>query len=899
MPTIAELLANESTPPPQFDYYKNAESRRPSATVTLPDLIEGIRGDDYAEQVAAVRELIEAGDKPAADALKKKLPAVSVSGCLSTGGRGRAVEEGRFAHNGLLQIDLDAKDNPNWALDAMVAALQADPHVQAGFITPSGAGVKGLARIPADPGAHKAAFAVAEKYFAALGLVIDKACKDAVRLCFVSHDPDAWMREEPAVPFQTEEGKTEDRRQEEEADKSDGSSEDEDADEAQPCFRMSGTGGIVIRGNGARELDAETVRAMLAAIPPRPAYDEWLKIASAVWDALGEAEGTAALLAWSPEEKPGEYAAKFFKRLADVHAGTLVMKAREFGWMPDAPASVAARPVTRQTPDAREEEDAPPDARPRTKSDIPLSIFPVPIGDIGYEAAGAHVFALIGPSRRLFLRGTTVNEVATAANGDFEMAPVSPERFATVVETFGPRVARREADNEGIVRWRSSTFPVGAAKVVLQTDAVRAHLPPIRQLVASPILVPCPKTGSRVLGKGWHAHAGGTFISRGKMPPLVPLADAVADILRLLEGFDFPAEGDVSRAVASMISPAMKLGGWIEDDFPLDIAEADKSQAGKTYRHKLICELYNESPSPITQSMGGVGSLDERVSAALISGRPFVSFDNFRGRMDSTILESAIRGYGRVAARALRVAADIDCTPFLWQLSTNGAELTRDLANRSVITRIRKRPDGHRFATYPEGDTRAHVRANQTHYLGAVHAVVRAWADAGRPQTEESRHDFTVWCRVHDWIVRNLFGLAPLLDGHREEQLRTANPKLQYLRDVLNAILADGYDGHGLTASDLADAADEHDVHFPGKANSTEALEVKIGKLLGRLFKEAGCGTLVVDGRKFTRQIENEYDAITRNHRERKIYLIEGENGLGKPAEKMAEIEPEPEFDAF
>jgi hypothetical protein len=898
MPTIAELLASKPTiqPPAQLDFYRNAEARRPAATVTLADLIDGIRGDEYAVQVGSVRELIEAGDKPAADALKKKLPAVSVSGCLTSGGRGKAVEEGRFHHSGLLQIDLDAKDNPLWALDAMVAALKADPHIQAGFVTPSGAGVKGLARIPADPATHKQAFAVAEAYFAKRGLVIDKACKDAVRLCFVSYDPDAWLHEGPAQSFELEESDESDQSDESDSEEEDG---DGGGDDAQPCFRLSGAGGLVIRGNAARELDTDTVRAMLAAIPPRPAYDEWLKIASAVWDALGEAEGTAALLAWSPEEKPGEYAAKFAKRLADVHAGTLVMRAREFGWMPEAPASVAARPARKtqdaRLEDAREEEDKPA-AKPRSKHDIPLSIFPVPIGDIGYEVAAAHVFAIVGPSRRLFLRGATVNEVATAANGDFEMMPVSPERFCAIVETFGPRVARREADNEGIVRWRSSTFPASAAKIVLQSDSVREHLPPIRQLVAAPILAPCRKNGARTLGKGWHDHAGGTFVSRGRTPAVVSLEDAVADILQLLADFDFPAAGDISRAVASVLSPALKLGGWIDDDFPLDIAEADKSQAGKSYRHKLICTLYGEQASGITQSVGGVGSLDERVSTALISGRPFISFDNFRGRMDSTILESAIRGYGRVAARALRAQADIDCTPFLWQLSTNGAELTRDLANRSIITRIRKRPDTHEFARYPEGDTIAHVRANQPRYLGAVHAVVRAWAQAGCPQTNENGHDFKAWCRVMDWIVQNLFGLAPLLDGHREEQLRTANPKLQYLRDILNGILADGYDGHGMSASDLADAAEEHDIHFPGKAGSSEALEVRIGKLLGRLYKEAGCGTLVVDGRKFTRQIEADYDPTTRNHRERKIYLIETENGEGKPPEKPPETEPELEI---
>src|SRR5262245_42173405 len=39
--------------------------------------------------------------------------------------------------------------------------------------------------------------------------------------------------------------------------------------------------------------------------------------------------------------------------------------------------------------------------------------------------------------------------------------------------------------------------------------------------------------------------------------------------------------------------------------------------------------------------IGGVGSLDESYSQALLSGRPFVMIDNLRGRLDSQLLEMA------------------------------------------------------------------------------------------------------------------------------------------------------------------------------------------------------------------------------------------------------------------
>ena len=50
-----------------------------------------------------------------------------------------------------------------------------------------------------------------------------------------------------------------------------------------------------------RKLTAEQVRDMLYCIPSRPDYEQWLRVSSAVWSALGQDEGTALLRAWSPE----------------------------------------------------------------------------------------------------------------------------------------------------------------------------------------------------------------------------------------------------------------------------------------------------------------------------------------------------------------------------------------------------------------------------------------------------------------------------------------------------------------------------------------------------------------------------------------------------------------------
>jgi hypothetical protein len=806
---------------PEIDFYSSATASTATATTTLSDLIDAIRSDEFATKIARLRSTLAAGDDDGYAVAKKDLQAVSISG-TADGKRAKAIEEGRFSHSGLLQLDFDAADNVGWTVEEIVEILQAEPRIVAAFVSPSGHGVKGIARIPIcqTRDQHVAAFAAARNHFRSHNLTIDEACKDPVRLMFVSHDPGAWIDLDRTAMFE-------------------------------PVAEANGT------CPKAEKPKKSSIKLKVGKTafpePPREGIHAWLM--QATWQcrfaSMSEADTAAKLQGYE---------------------GTL-RRQYQINEVRDAIRTVYDSPMP--------ENDRKNAATHRTIEDadddptcIPQDVFPVPAGEIGHDLASKHIFAVIAPTNRLFMRGTLVHEVAADDTDAFAMVPVAAKRLVSLIETFGARVMRREAREDGTMRWRSATFPASSADVALSSDGAREFLPRIRQMVSSPVLIPDGDRGAAVIGKGYHPHAGGTFVTGGEEVQTVALNEAIEILAGCLVDFDFPDGGDASRAMASLISPAMKMGGWIDDDFPLDLAEADQSQSGKSFRFKMIHAIYREHPSAITQAAGGVGSLDERVSRALITGRPFISFDNFRGRMDSQIMETAIRGLGKVAARALRAEADIDVTPFIWQLSTNGAELTRDLANRAVITRIRKRADTHSFKTYPEGDVVSHIKAHQPRYLGAVHAVIREWASQGRPLTTERRHDFRRWCQSMDWIVQNIFCLPPLLDGHREEQMRTANPRLQWLRDIARAIINSGYAGESLTAADFGEAAEDHDLPLPGAKASSESIDMRVGRLLGRLFKDQEGDTISVDGMRVTRVLAHDYDPIRKEHRERKQYLI-------------------------
>jgi hypothetical protein len=78
--------------------------------------------------------------------------------------------------------------------------------------------------------------------------------------------------------------------------------------------------------------DKAQIREMLAVIPKRPDYHDWIKVVAAVGDALDDADAIEVLNEWSKEEQPGEYADKLRHRLSNVHIATLIHLAREHGW---------------------------------------------------------------------------------------------------------------------------------------------------------------------------------------------------------------------------------------------------------------------------------------------------------------------------------------------------------------------------------------------------------------------------------------------------------------------------------------------------------------------------------------------------------------------------------------
>jgi hypothetical protein len=133
------------------------------------------------------REAPKKAAKLAVAPLKKKLPAILLSGRFKQRSNGALIQ-----HSGLICADQD--DLGSEALKAVRPKLLTSPYLWALFRSPTGKGLKAIFRVPADPLKHLASFRAVEEHVRDLtGIQIDQSCKDLARLCFVSYDPDCYF----------------------------------------------------------------------------------------------------------------------------------------------------------------------------------------------------------------------------------------------------------------------------------------------------------------------------------------------------------------------------------------------------------------------------------------------------------------------------------------------------------------------------------------------------------------------------------------------------------------------------------------------------------------------------------------------------------------------------------
>jgi hypothetical protein len=668
-----------------------------------------------------------------------------------------------------------------------------------------------------------------------------------------------------------------------------------------------------------RRLEAQWQRPVPVAYPPEGVKDlrDWVRTLVPAWDTadlsavrqavLDAVQPPALLLLAQERDKRGRVTVKVFNRDDGVSAVALYSDRLH---IEDAAARRRfARAVAKIVPGADVEDLAcrllavplPPDARQRVKALLDerpedpqqrdaarprqqdASITPAPPGDehsVVFVPGGpapilrsaVQLGGLLDKTGKYYIRGGMVTTVGKDKDGRPILETIKPAGLASVFETVAKIMEFTKREGQFVPQ--EAVFTEQAAKLVQHSAVFQALLPPIHLLSRCPVLI--ERGGAMIQVSGYDRDSG--ILAFGDPAPDVPVEDAVAMLSEMLADFHFATPADRSRALAAIITPAMVFGGLLGGRAPVDLGEADKSQTGKGYRAKLTAAVYNHIVKTVTQRKGGVGSLEESFATALVQGYNFISLDNVRSAIDSPALESFLTEDTFLARVPHLAAIEVDPRRVIVQLTSNRAEITTDLANRSACVRLLKQPEGYRFRKYPEGGLLEHIRANQPQYLAAVFAVVKAWHAEGKPMTDTSGHDFRAWAGKLDWIVQNVLGASPLLEGHRETQIRMATPVLNWLRDVALAVRNSGRLGLWLRANDLADiVAERAEAQMPGLPEGAdftdEEIKKKVLQALGRRMAQCfgAASVRTID----TFRIERKETADTVNRRTTREYRFE------------------------
>ena len=156
------------------------------------NLMQWLNSSKYATQVKAIRK---AASKPQRDAMKAKLPAITPSGTFSS-----REEGGLLQHSGLIQIDIDLKENTHIAnfreLKEQLANVQNIAYLG---LSVSGTGFWGLVPI-LHPDKHKHHFTALRKDFLAFGIFLDEKPGNVASLRGYSWDAEGYFNHN-AVPY--------------------------------------------------------------------------------------------------------------------------------------------------------------------------------------------------------------------------------------------------------------------------------------------------------------------------------------------------------------------------------------------------------------------------------------------------------------------------------------------------------------------------------------------------------------------------------------------------------------------------------------------------------------------------------------------------------------------------
>ena len=165
----------------KISWFRNYNTPVPAGEVEIRKILESTTHKPLIDQIRSIT------DKNKRTELKAKLPAFTPSCTCSRRNQGDVL-----AHSGLIQFDIDAKDNGGISMTELRKRISMSANIAYCGLSVSGTGLWGLIPI-AYPELHKAHFEYIRRYFDMAGIVIDTAPSSVVSLRGLSYDENAYL----------------------------------------------------------------------------------------------------------------------------------------------------------------------------------------------------------------------------------------------------------------------------------------------------------------------------------------------------------------------------------------------------------------------------------------------------------------------------------------------------------------------------------------------------------------------------------------------------------------------------------------------------------------------------------------------------------------------------------
>lgn len=175
----------------QCSFYRNVKVKE-NVVATLSEFVTQIKKGKWRNEVTRYRQLKERGMPSEAARVKENLPAIVVAGCCE----GAHTKANFRSFSGYAIVDVDHIDSD---VRALLKRLEEQSWAYAGWVSVSGTGIKLVVQVMAETKEEYEGDAypkVAACVSRLIGQPVDMQCKDLTRMCYVSWDENAFLKED-------------------------------------------------------------------------------------------------------------------------------------------------------------------------------------------------------------------------------------------------------------------------------------------------------------------------------------------------------------------------------------------------------------------------------------------------------------------------------------------------------------------------------------------------------------------------------------------------------------------------------------------------------------------------------------------------------------------------------